>query len=77
MHLSETFLWGFLGSAAVEIMSLFGFYTTRRGRLPGRYRKVGLWVTCFVLALVAGARSRSPMRSIRGSWRSTSAPQRR
>jgi hypothetical protein len=55
MHPLETFLWGFLGSAAVEIMSLFGFYTTLRGRLPSRYRKVGFWVTRFVLALVAGA----------------------
>jgi len=48
-------LWGFLGSAAVELMNLFGYYTSRRGRLPGRYRKVGFWVTRFVLALVAGA----------------------
>jgi hypothetical protein len=55
MHPLETLLWGFLGSAAVEIMNLFGFYTTLRGRLPSRYRKVGFWVTRFVLALVAGA----------------------
>jgi len=55
MHPLETFLWGFLGSAAVELMNLFGFYTSRRGRLPSRYRKVGFWVTRFVLALVAGA----------------------
>jgi hypothetical protein len=48
-------LWGFLGSAAVELMNLFGFYTSRRGRLPSRYRKVGFWITRFVLALVAGA----------------------
>jgi hypothetical protein len=48
-------LWGFLGSAAVELMNLFGFYTSRRGRLPHRYRKVGFWITRFVLALVAGA----------------------
>lgn len=55
MHPLETFLWGFLGSTAVEIMSLFGFYTTLRGRLPNRYRKVGFWITRFVLALMAGA----------------------
>jgi len=51
----ETFLWGFLGSTAVELVTLFGFYSSRGGRLPGRYRKVGFWVTRFVLALVAGA----------------------
>ena len=55
MHPLETFFWGFLDSAAVEIMNLFGFYTTLRGRLPSRYRKVGFWVTRVVLALVAGA----------------------
>ena len=55
MHPLETMLWGFLGSVAVELMNLFGFYTSRRDRLPSRYRKVGFWVTRFVLALVAGA----------------------
>jgi len=55
MHPLETMLWGFLGSAAVELMNLFGFYTSGRGRLPGRYRKVGFWITRFVLALIAGA----------------------
>jgi uncharacterized membrane protein YfcA len=55
MHPPETFLWGFLGSAAVELTTLFGFYSSRRGRLPVRYRKVGFWVTRVVLALVAGA----------------------
>ena len=55
MHPLETMLWGFLGSAAVELMNLFGFYTSRRDRLPSRYRKAGFWVTRFVLALVAGA----------------------
>jgi hypothetical protein len=48
-------LWGFLGSAAVELMSLFGYYSSRNGRLPSRYRKAGFWVTRVVLALVAGA----------------------
>jgi hypothetical protein len=55
MHPLETFVWGFLGSAAVELMNLFGFYNSGRGRLPGRYRKAGFWVTRFVLALIAGA----------------------
>ena len=55
MHPLETMLWGFLGSSAVELINLFGYYTSRQGRLPGRYRKVGFWVTRFVLALIAGA----------------------
>ena len=55
MHPLETWFWGFLGSAAVELMSLVGFYASRRERLPRRYRKAGFWVTRFVLALIAGA----------------------
>lgn len=51
----ETFLWGFLGSTAVELMQIAGFYSSQRGRLPVRYRKAGFWITRFVLALVAGA----------------------
>ena len=55
MNPLEPFFWGFLGSAAVELMTLLGLYSSRRGRLPGRYRKVGFWFTRFGLALVAGA----------------------
>ncbi len=54
MLLIETFAWGFLGSAAVELVTLLGFYQTRRARLPGRYRKAGFWITRFALALLAG-----------------------
>jgi hypothetical protein len=55
MHPLEVMIWGFLGSTAVELMSLLGYYTSRRGLLPHRYRRAGFWVTRFVLALVAGA----------------------
>jgi len=51
----ETFLWGFAGSAAVEIVALLGFYSLNRARLPDRYRKIGFWITRFVLACLAGA----------------------
>ena len=54
MHSLETFLWGFMGSAAVELLSLLGFYYTRPVRLPARYSKVGFWITRFMLALLAG-----------------------
>jgi hypothetical protein len=57
MHPLERFLWGFLGSAAVELINLIGFYSSENGRLPVRYRKTGFWVTRFVLAVMAGALS--------------------
>jgi hypothetical protein len=57
MHPLERFLWGFLGSVAVELINLVGFYSSERGRLPTRYRKVGFWVTRFTLAVMAGALS--------------------
>ena len=50
-----TFLWGFAGSAAVEVVAIVGYYYTRRARLPSRYRKVGFWVTRLILACFAGA----------------------
>ena len=51
----ETFVWGFLGSSAVELVTLLTCYQSRRARLPVRYRKVGFWITRFALALLAGA----------------------
>jgi len=51
----EIFLWGFLGSTAVELVQIAGFYNSQRGRLPARYRKAGFWITRSVLAIVAGA----------------------
>jgi hypothetical protein len=50
----ETFAWGFLGSVAVEIVTLLSFYSTRATRLPVRYRRVGFWVTRTILAALAG-----------------------
>lgn len=50
----ETFAWGFLGSAAVEMVALLGFYSTGSRRLPARYRRVGFWITRTVLAVLAG-----------------------
>lgn len=54
MHGPETFVWGFLGSAAVEIVTLLGYYSAPSGRLPARYRRFGFWVTRTVLACLAG-----------------------
>jgi hypothetical protein len=55
MHALETFFWGFTGSAAVEVLTLLGFYYSRPARLPRRYKKPGFWVTRFLLAVLAGA----------------------
>ncbi len=51
----ETFLWGFSGSAAVEVVTLLGLYYKNRPRLPERYRRIGFWITRFILACLAGA----------------------
>lgn len=51
----ETFLWGFLGSAAVEVVTLLGFYYAKPVRLPARYRRIGFWITRLILAAIAGA----------------------
>jgi hypothetical protein len=55
MSAIETFLWGFSGSAAVEVVTLLGFYYKNRPQLPDRYRKIGFWVTRLILACLAGA----------------------
>lgn len=55
MYPLEIFFWGFLGSAAVELVTLLSFYYSRPVHLPRRYRKVGFWITRFGLALLAGA----------------------
>src|SRR5437867_13361649 len=49
-----TFFWGFMGSAAVELLTLLGFYYARPIQLPSRYKRVGFWITRFLLALLAG-----------------------
>ena len=55
MYPLETFFWGFLGSVAVELVTLLSFYYSRPVKLPKRYRKVGFWITRFGLAMLAGA----------------------
>jgi hypothetical protein len=50
-----TFGWGFAGSAAVEVVTLLGYYYSDAVRLPRRYRKIGFWLTRTLLAMLAGA----------------------
>ena len=55
MHTMETFLWGLMGSVAVELLTLLSFYYSPPVRLPKRYTKIGFWIARFMLALLAGA----------------------
>ena len=55
MSVGEIFIWGFVGSAAIEVVALLGFYYSPRPRLPERYGRFGFWVARFLLALLAGA----------------------
>lgn len=51
----EIFLWGFGGSMAVEVITLYGLFSIdAKKSLPRRYRQVGFWVTRIVLAIIAG-----------------------
>ena len=53
----KIFLFGFGGSAAIEIVSLYvRFETAQSSRvvLPWRYRKVSFWIVRFMIAIIAG-----------------------
>jgi len=51
----ETFLWGFAGSVAVEVVAFLSFYYMNPVELPERYGKPGFWTARFILAILAGA----------------------
>jgi hypothetical protein len=48
------FFWGMLGSAAVEIATLWAYAGAGRA-LPKRYRKTAFWIVRALLTVVAGA----------------------
>lgn len=50
----EQFLWGFLGSLAVEVVQIHFLLGSSR-KLPLRYGKPGYWVARLLLALTAGS----------------------
>ena|SRR5688572_30219740 len=50
----EMFLWGFAGSASVEIVALLRYYSSTKPLLPERYHMMGFWVTRLALACLAG-----------------------
>lgn len=50
----EMFLWGFGGSAAVEIITLYGHFNDDNKSLPARYCRIGFWIVRLLLAVIAG-----------------------
>jgi len=59
MMVYEKFLYGFAGSFAIEIVTLYQIYTValetkRKHILPNRYRRAGFWIVRFMLAIIAG-----------------------
>lgn len=54
MLISQQFLWGFLGSLAVEIVQIHFLLGTSR-KLPLRYSKPSYWIARLLLALTAGS----------------------
>jgi hypothetical protein len=49
-----TFLWGFGGSIAVEIVSMLQAYEADHRALPPRYREFGYWVCRILVAAIGG-----------------------
>lgn len=54
MLIIEQFLWGFLGSLAVEIVRIHFLLGASR-KLPLRYSNPGYWIARLLLALTAGS----------------------
>jgi CBS-domain-containing membrane protein len=50
----ERFIWGFCGSVAVEVITLYQVYHSHPMVVPQRYRRKGFWVVRFFLSIVAG-----------------------
>lgn len=48
------FLWGFAGSFAVEVITLYQIFLSPRPAIPLRYRSVSFWIVRFFVAVVAG-----------------------
>ena len=48
------FIYGLLGSAVVEVITLVRYYEGA-GKLPSRYSKVGFWIVRVLLACCGGA----------------------
>jgi hypothetical protein len=51
---TQRFLWGFGGSVAVEVVTLYQIYNSKTIDMPDRYKRFGFWVVRFALAVIAG-----------------------
>jgi len=54
MSLFEAFMWGFAGSAAVEIANVYQVYQDENIKMPARYKLIMFWVVRIMLAIIAG-----------------------
>jgi hypothetical protein len=60
MSTEAQFVWGFAGSLATEVITLYQLYMStnfddpQARVLPARYRKVGFWIVRTVVAIMAG-----------------------
>jgi len=50
----QVFLWGFGGSAAIEVVNLYHIYQAKDVTIPERYKRKGFWFIRFLLAVMAG-----------------------
>jgi hypothetical protein len=51
---TDRFIWGFCGSVAVEIVTLYNVYHKSRIAFPARYKRKGFWVVRLFLSAIAG-----------------------
>ena len=54
MSASEVFFWGFVGSAATELLQILAIYYKEPIVFPERYRRKGFWLIRCGLALLGG-----------------------
>lgn len=50
ISLTSRFIWGFLGSLAVEIMSVYNTWD----RIPCRYKQISFWLVRLIVACIGG-----------------------
>ncbi|HBB86346.1 MAG TPA: hypothetical protein DC047_01875 [Blastocatellia bacterium] len=48
------FVWGFLGSAAVELVTFLQVYNQKTIKMPERYLRMGFWGARVLLCAMAG-----------------------
>lgn len=54
MSLLETFIWGFAGSIAVEIVNIYQVFQDENPKMPSRYKNYVFWFVRLILAIIAG-----------------------